>query len=1180
MLDDSDENIFNHTYDDTLENEYHVSNLPSVQHYNLLNELCCNFINNLSNNKVLDIESYWNLEVPSCPIKINYEPIEVLPGVVDIVNSDNVFLNKVIQVFTILKAELYNLIGKNSSNSNITYYDSLIPLVVYGETDDDSNKIEDGESEIQISRMLPTFINLFKTVNKLVSLAVNLTNQMLALYNKNFKNYSLSFKNFLLYKPFEYLSNIFGYFNAIDIIYNENENLQNDWKLYKLMFHKTKSNCNKFNYTEFQGNKLEKYIRQLDNSILSGRLLQFLTKHIINSTGDQDSFKGTINSTLLNKEYCNHFANYLKYKAEKFYCDIGNITESNEKYQLFNTLSLLSYYSKLFEVNKLITSHAVIDKDVFKSFWNILKKINYIPILLHINFSIPEFYKSTIIQYNNNSKYDISSTLSYKKSQFKNLLDNFEKYIFNLKLQVITWISRTNSSVFDIKVPIDSFGKINESRVRLIINGVILAYQIKNILINCLNTHLSENKELKGSLISSICLAMELLKAIELQFSNKLNNVIALNINAITKVLTYDIQIILESIEKKLYSSLSNNIDAFKSDAFSAIKILKSNLNSATSKIRMIINDLCFDLVKNKLITDQKQIDNLNFNQWRLNVIYQLSSVIKSVCNCSFFYWYKDILPECFNFIYKNSFSINRLFLFCLAISDTEYPLIYSKHLDNENKLKLINNYKKSIIDLLINNLFYKFATDVENDLRYHIHSVLIDELKSTDSINNSLNNSNSKILRENIIDFEAIMNLKNIKLFEFNLNLKYYIQNYLNKIFYDMTTMNLNDYKTYQQMRTLAKTKFNLNLHEVNLPSQTLEQGLDSLYILRNINSFVQNYYYNLHSQIFIEITNESNYITVIGMQQILNSLNTHGTGIINSIVNKIYQFLIQRLKSISNIINDEYIKSSLIIEKRFWLDNKEKLNNLYPFERAEQLMNDIKQYAKSDLTTIIDHLRSYIAHLGNALAYVRTIKAALTEYQNQSLKYFSLGSSSPSLLVDYIKNITNADEITKNTGNILNETLTLLDRTGNKKTNYLVVLIDTFEDIFTSKNIPDIDLFYFLIPALMINYVETLIVAKDKLFKKNIKEAYISDDGFVLGIVYILKVFKQESLFDSLHWFNSSIEKFKNEEESFGNKNNYTSTGNLEKKMTLRKVEVYLKELELLSFTYNSSAILFNNY
>ena len=315
------------------------------------------------------------------------------------------------------------------------------------------------------------------------------------------------------------------------------------------------------------------------------------------------------------------------------------------------------------------------------------------------------------------------------------------------------------------------------------------------------------------------------------------------------------------------------------------------------------------------------------------------------------------------------------------------------------------------------------------------------------------------------------------------------------------MTTLNLNDWKTYQQMRSLAKTKYDLNLHDVHLPSQTLEQGMDTLFILRNINSFVQNYYYNLHSQIFIEITKEdANYITLIGNQQILNSLNTHGIGIINSIVNKIYQFLINRLKIISNVINDEYIKSSLMIEKRYWMENKEKISNFYPYSRAEHLMNDIKNYAKKGDVTLIDQLRCFIAQIGNSLGFVRSLKTSLTEFRNQSTKYFS---QNPSNLVDSISKVTPPDDLLKNSCDILKETLSLLNSNIKKdstNSNYLVVLVDSFEDIFTSKNIPDIELIFYLFPALMISYVENLIVAKDKLFKKNNKEAFISDDGFVL--------------------------------------------------------------------------------
>ena len=102
------------------------------------------------------------------------------------------------------------------------------------------------------------------------------------------------------------------------------------------------------------------------------------------------------------------------------------------------------------------------------------------------------------------------------------------------------------------------------------------------------------------------------------------------------------------------------------------------------------------------------------------------------------------------------------------------------------------------------------------------------------------------------------------------------------------MTTLNLNNWQTYQQMRVLAKTKYNLNLHEIFLPSQNLDQGKDILAIIRNFNHFVKNYNHNMNNQIFIEISNESNNLNVIGINQILNSIYTHGTGIVNSVKNK----------------------------------------------------------------------------------------------------------------------------------------------------------------------------------------------------------------------------------------------------------------------------------------------------
>lgn len=51
------------------------------------------------------------------------------------------------------------------------------------------------------------------------------------------------------------------------------------------------------------------------------------------------------------------------------------------------------------------------------------------------------------------------------------------------------------------------------------------------------------------------------------------------------------------------------------------------------------------------------------------------------------------------------------------------------------------------------------------------------------------------------------------------------YVEHYLNKTFYNLTTVALHDWKTYGEMKNMAEQKYGLSLPESHLPSQTLEQ-------------------------------------------------------------------------------------------------------------------------------------------------------------------------------------------------------------------------------------------------------------------------------------------------------------------------------------------------------------------
>ena len=94
------------------------------------------------------------------------------------------------------------------------------------------------------------------------------------------------------------------------------------------------------------------------------------------------------------------------------------------------------------------------------------------------------------------------------------------------------------------------------------------------------------------------------------------------------------------------------------------------------------------------------------------------------------------------------------------------------------------------------------------------------------------------------------------------------------------------------------------------------MEQGLDVLEITRNIHIFVAKYTYNLNNQLFVEKPSQttSKNLHTIHIRHIANSIRTHGTGIMSTTVNFVYQFLGKKFFIFSQFLYDDHIKSRLM--------------------------------------------------------------------------------------------------------------------------------------------------------------------------------------------------------------------------------------------------------------------------
>ena len=1162
--------------------------LSNDHHYNILSEISNTFFSNLQASNDFNHKFRWRSYSSLEPINITINTIESLPGICDLIKPNGNFLNKVFITFSSLFCEIENTLQSSTLNP----YESLYALSMYNENpNEESPDLKDGEAEEQIARFLPYLNELYEKITKLLSIAINLFNQLIALYsntNETIKlQYEKTFKyvNFAL--PFEYLSTIFSYFVAVDTIVANNEFLTAHWNKYRMMFHNCKSNPSQFNLTEENKKKLEKIIKKVNACMLERNCFDQCLKILFQKTGEITESGSGFRPTAQNKVFLHHFQIYLKTKLQRLYAGIGSFTESNETMEAFQYLALVGLYIQLVEPKML-------DKGLLKDVWGIQKKISTIPIVGSTVFQIENFLRAFPVYHN--LSVDPRDVSRKKRENFNEQLSNLKYLINNMRLNVMTWITRMESDLFDPKMNLSQDPKIQQDqlvkrsndRIKLIINGITLANQLRLNISYILETHVLDQIEMKPDLLPTLTTGIELMKVIQCEF-NRLMPYIALDMNVINRTLVAPIQDLLKKTIEKLQIQLTSKKgksthEAYYRDALTAAQIFFISSQAVPSKVRRLLFHLCLDVLAGRKLIEVTEINNTIFNFWKIEVLNQLSKEVEKACDCSFLYWYQNIFPTCLYSIYQNK--PKRIYFFALAVNDIEKPLNYLKFREN-NGIELVKTQRKTIREIFEDNFLKELCKEIENDLRKQIHAVLIEGLRGPERTERNLAN---------------YLTIKRYRLFDVVIDTKRYVEEYLNLTFYKMTTLNLNDWKTYQQMRVLAKSKYDLNLHEIFLPSQTLDQGKDILQIIRQLTTFCKSYTHNLHSQIFIEITNdntESNIVNVIGVQQILNSLYTHGTGIVNSIVNATYQHLIRILQMVLGVLNDDYIKSLLKDERIFWEKNKTSIKYYYPYKNAEELLSKIKAFTNNN-AAMIDNLVKIVKQIGNTVALTRCIRTALMDYNSQNANLLTAGSfdefsrmtSQITLEIDNLSTnpstispnmLANAQNSFNDSNKMFCDTISTLKQTGENDKNYLSLLVTSFGDALSPEKIKDVDLFAFLFPALTITYIEKLIVAKENINKINIKDedAYFSDDGFIIGMCYLLKVFKIDSIFESLNWFPSVILRFKAEKldyekaitsskKSSSNQMNYNISG--------KKINSYLTEFELLHFTYSSAFVLFN--
>lgn len=120
------------------------------------------------------------------------------------------------------------------------------------------------------------------------------------------------------------------------------------------------------------------------------------------------------------------------------------------------------------------------------------------------------------------------------------------------------------------------------------------------------------------------------------------------------------------------------------------------------------------------------------------------------------------------------------------------------------------------------------------------------------------------------------------------------------------------------------------------------------------------------------------------------LFSIKTHGIGVMGTVINTFYKFLVKKLNIFNEFLYDEFIHNPLMQEQRWYRKHKNKCENYYPYERAENMSRNIRRLGTTKGgISYLDKFRQLVTQIGNALGYVRMIRSASLKDNANLVKY-----------------------------------------------------------------------------------------------------------------------------------------------------------------------------------------------
>ena len=285
--------------------------------------------------------------------------------------------------------------------------------------------------------------------------------------------------------------------------------------------------------------------------------------------------------------------------------------------------------------------------------------------------------------------------------------------------------------------------------------------------------------------------------------------------------------------------------------------------------------------------------------------------------------------------------------------------------------------------------------------------------------------------------------------------------------------------------------------------------QHLNLLTFTKGIAGFISRYNYNMIDQSFVERRPESGskFLHTIVVENICSAIRQHGLGIVSSIVDTCYKLLTMKFESFSIFLAYDDIKSLLSREYRWFENQRSEGTTMYPFGRARTFAQEIKKLVTGNVNAL-EQCRIAISEMGNIVSLVRMFRAAKRRVLSGELPFILSYSVS-----DTVKDLSDNNSTSAKTGidDVMSSILQKSDP------DFVRALVSGLQGVTNKSESGIPNNFFCIVPALCLYWMDISCQGKEMMHKKNItRDGYFTDDGFAVGMAFVLSVFGQTKSYE----------------------------------------------------------------